>query len=125
MKSYLEIKEDVKSLVDGTVNMGNQILGGLGRASEEYWLDPLHVNSHGPCFLTKFMARMAILKMRADNELDPDYELREIAFYLVAKLSQSDIENMSDNCIKDILWDSKDIYEFNWYVIHVCLNRSA
>jgi hypothetical protein len=125
METYSEIKEDVKFLVEETVNMGNQIQGGLGRACVEYWLDSIHVEAHGPNFVTKFMASMAILKMYVDGGLELDYSLKEIAFYLLAKLSESDKKSMSDNCIKEILRDSKDIYEFNWYVVHNCLSRNT
>lgn len=125
METYSEIKEDVKALVDETVSMGNQVQGGLGRACDEYWLDSMHVDEHGPDFVTKFMASMAILKMYVDDGLDLNYGLKEIAFYLLAKLSESDRRSISDSCIKEILRDSKDIYEFNWYVVHNCLSRSA
>ena len=125
MESYLEIKRDVKSLVEETVSMGNHIQGGLGRACDEYWLDSLHLNQHGPSFLTKFMAIMSILKMYVDNGLDHNHELKETAMYLVAKLTERDIKNINDKCIKEILRDSKDIYEFNWYIIHSCFKQNA
>jgi hypothetical protein len=125
MESYLVIKDDVKSLVEETVNMGNKIQGGLGRACNEYWLDSMHVDDHGPCFPTKFMASMAILKMYLDSDLEINQELKEVAFYLLAKLSENEKESFSDRCIKEILRDSKDIYEFNWYVVHNCLSRNA
>ncbi len=125
METYSEIKEDVKALVDETVSMGNQVQGGLGRACDEYWLDSMHVDEQGPDFATKFLASIAILKMYVDNGLDLNHGLKEIAFYLLAKLSESDRRSISDSCIKEILRDSKDIYEFNWYVIHNCLSKSA
>ncbi|PMN66215.1 hypothetical protein [Enterovibrio norvegicus] len=125
MESYSEIKKDVKSLVEETVNMGNTIHGGLGRACDDYWLDSMHVDDHGPCFVTKFMASMAILKLYVDSELEINQELKEIAFYLLARLSENDKKSISDSCIKEILRDSKDIYEFNWYVVHNCLSRNA
>ncbi|MCL2914016.1 hypothetical protein L2725_09470 [Shewanella corallii] len=125
MESYLEIKEDVKSIVEETVNMGSKIQGGLGRACDEYWLDSMHVDDRGPCFATKFMASIAILKMYLNNGLEINQELKEIAFYLLAKLSENDKESISDSCIKEILRDSKDIYEFNWYIVHNCLSRNA
>ena len=125
MESYSEIKKDVSILVEETVNMGNSVLGGLGRACDEYWLDPIHLNKHGPCFLAKFMANIAILKMHVDKDLDHQHDLKETAMYLVAKLTEHDINSMSDNCISEILRDSKDIYEFNWYIIHYCLSNDA
>lgn len=125
MESYSEIKEDVKSLVEETVKMGNKVEGGLGRACEDYWLDSMHVHDHGPCFVTKFIASMAILKMYVDNDIEINQELKEIAFYLLAKLSENDKESISDSCIKEILRDSKEIFEFNWYVVHNCLSRNA
>jgi len=123
METYLEIKEDVKLLVEETLNIGNHLQDGLGRVCTEYWLDSIHINDHGPNFSTKFMAIMAILKIRIDYGLDHDHNLKETAMYLVGKLTKEDIKNISDNCVKEILQDSKDIYQVNWYIIHDCLKE--
>ena len=121
MKSYNDIKRDIKRIAAETTSNGNSIESGFGHASEEYWLGPMEINNFGPSYLVKFMASVAILKLRNDANLEQDNSLKEIAFYLTGKLSKTDIKKLSPTCIKNILSDAKDVYEFNWYIIHETL----
>ncbi|CCN71981.1 hypothetical protein [Vibrio nigripulchritudo] len=125
MVSYLEIREEIELLVSETVGMGCEFRGGLARACNEYWLDSLHLDGHGPSYQTKFLAALAILKMSLDNGITYENDLKEKAMYLVAKLNENDIERLDDSCIKLILSDSKDIFVANWYVIHSIFNRKS
>ena len=118
MYSYSSIKADIKKLAEETTSSKNSLESGFGRASEEYWLGVMDIDKSGPNYLTKFMAALAILKLSNDANLGQNYSLKETAFYLLGKLSESDINVLSSSCIKNILSDAKDVYEFNWYVIH-------
>ena len=118
MNSYSSIKTDIRKLAEETTSSKKTLEGGFGRASEEYWLGIMDIDKSGPNYLTKFMAALAILKLSNDANLRENYSLKETAFYLLGKLSESDIKELSSACIKSILSDAKDVYEFNWYVIH-------
>ena len=121
MTSYNDIKAEIKKIVDETTSIGGSIEGGFGRASEEYWLGAGDVNNFGPNYLMKFMAAVAILKLSNEAKIEQDHSLKESTLYLTGRLSKTNIKELSPTCIKSILSDAKDIYEFNWYILHETL----
>ena len=124
MNSFQIVKKQVESIASETVSMGNSIAGSYERAADEFWLEPLSINSFGPSYLVKFQAALAILKFCKNSNLSENHELKEIAMYLLGKLSDEEINGLEESAAKELISDSMEIFENNWYIIHSIFKKT-
>ncbi|PUA27207.1 MAG: hypothetical protein B0W54_20530 [Cellvibrio sp. 79] len=118
MNSYQEIKSQIDLLIEETVSSGATIDASCERACVEYWLGLLEINDFGPTYLHKFQAAIAILKNRQDFGIATDEELKQIAMYLLAKLSRDDVLTLNNESRKSLLSESTNIFLLNSPIIY-------
>ena len=104
--SYQEITDDVISLMNETIEHGNSIGGGLGRAVVEYWLGPLELKESEPApYALKLLVAVSIGSLRHQNNLELD-ELYSVVEWLVENIDASDVSLIDPGSVNQLIIDA-------------------
>jgi len=108
--SYQETKDDVISLMNETIEYGNSIGGGLGRAEVEYWLGPLELNESKPTpYALKLLAAVSIGSLRHQNNLVLD-NLYLAVEWLVENMGASDVSLIDPGSVNQLIIEASESF---------------
>ncbi|MGF1768896.1 hypothetical protein L4D06_16115 [Enterovibrio makurazakiensis] len=108
--SYQETKDDVISIMNETIEHGNSIGGGLGRAEVEYWLRPLELNESKPTpYALKLLAAVSIGSLRHQNNLELE-ELYSVVEWLVENIDASDVSLIDPGSVNQLIIETSESF---------------
>ncbi len=107
--TYLEIKEDIVSIIQETVDSGSSLEGSIGRAEREYWLVDQDIDLAKPTpFSLKLIAAISICSIKSENSINLDRSLLTID-RLLELITQEEITSLKTESVPLLISDASTV----------------
>mgnify|MGYP000717910986 CR=1 FL=1 len=107
--TYLEIKEDIASIIQETMDSGSSLEGSIGRAEREYWLVDQDIDLAKPTpFPLKLIAAISICAIKSENSIDLERSLLTID-RLLELITQEEIRSLKTESVPLLINDASTV----------------